>query len=393
MKKIYTFFTTLFIVGSLIAQAPQSFKYQAVARDASGNIVADQAVGMQISILQGSISGTAIYIETFTPTTNGFGLINLNIGTGTVVSGDFATIDWSGDTYFVKVGMLIAGGTSYEDFGTSQLLSVPYALHAKTAANTFSGNYNDLSDAPTNLSKFTNDAGYLTSFTETDPVYSTSEAANIAATDITNLGNLSGLNTGDQDLSTLATKTALGDSSAQLRSEIPLVTSYSVGDFAQGGIVFWVDETGKNGLVCAKSDQNLSSGERWHAGTPIYTLAKGNGCYAGELNTAFIICIQGKGDNRNYAARVCNELQITENGKTYGDWYLPAKLELSLMYQNRGPINAAATANGGSAFAYTTYWSSSEGTDKYAWGQNFYNGDPIYATKETYYKLRAIRAF
>jgi len=226
MKKIYTLFLALIFAGSLMAQTPQSFKYQAVARDASGDVVADQAVGMQISILQGSTSGTAVYVETFTPTTNEFGLINLNIGAGTLVSGDLTTIDWSADTYFLKIEMDITGGTTYEEYGTSQLLSVPYALHAKTAANAFSGNYSDLSGAPTNVSTFTNDAGYLISFTETDPVYTGSQAANITATDITNLGNLSGVNTGDQDLSSLATKTALGDSTAQVRSEIPDVSGF-----------------------------------------------------------------------------------------------------------------------------------------------------------------------
>ncbi|MCK4631380.1 MAG: hypothetical protein KAT40_08045, partial [Bacteroidales bacterium] len=190
MKKIYTLFLALIITGSLMAQTPLSFKYQAVARDAGGDVVADQAVGMQISILQGSTSGTELYVETFTPTTNEFGLINLNIGAGTLVNGDLTTIDWSADTYFIKIEMDMTGGTTYEEYGTSQLLSVPYALHAKTAANTFSGNYNDLSGAPI----------------ETDPTFTASEAANITATDITNLGNLSGTNTGDQDLSMLALK-------------------------------------------------------------------------------------------------------------------------------------------------------------------------------------------
>jgi PBP1b-binding outer membrane lipoprotein LpoB len=102
MKKIYTLFLALILSGCLMAQTPQSFKYQAVARDASGDVVADQAVGMQISILQNSTSGTAVYVETFMPTTNEFGLINQNIGVGTVVSGDLATIDWSTATYFIK---------------------------------------------------------------------------------------------------------------------------------------------------------------------------------------------------------------------------------------------------------------------------------------------------
>jgi hypothetical protein len=189
MKKIYTLFVALIITGSLMAQTPQSFKYQAVACDASGDVVADQAVGMQISILQGSTGGTALYVETFTPTTNEFGLINLNIGAGTVVSGDLTTIDWNADIYFVKIEMDITGGTTYEEYGTSQLLSVPYALHAKTAANIFSGNYSDLSGAPINVSTFTNDAGYFTSFTETDPVFGISVAASITGTDTTYWNN------------------------------------------------------------------------------------------------------------------------------------------------------------------------------------------------------------
>jgi len=112
MKKIYTLFLALIITGCLMAQTPQSFKYQAVARDASGDVVVGQAVGMQISILQGSITSTAVYVETFTPTTNEFGLINLNIGAGTVVSGDLTTIDWSADTYFIKIEMDITVGTT-----------------------------------------------------------------------------------------------------------------------------------------------------------------------------------------------------------------------------------------------------------------------------------------
>jgi len=134
MKKIYTLFLALIFIGSLIAQTPQRFKYQAVARDANGDVVADQAVGMQISILQGSTSGTAVYTETHVDTTNTFGLINIEIGNGTT-SNVFSSINWSADIYFVKVEMDITGGTTYEECGTSQLLSVPYALHARTVEN------------------------------------------------------------------------------------------------------------------------------------------------------------------------------------------------------------------------------------------------------------------
>lgn len=115
-----------------MAQTPQSFKYQAVARDLSGNVLVNQAVSFQISILQGSTSGSSVYTETQSATTNNFGLVNLEIGSGTLVSGDFSIIGWGSASYFVKIEMDATGGSSYVLMGISQLLSVPYALHAKT---------------------------------------------------------------------------------------------------------------------------------------------------------------------------------------------------------------------------------------------------------------------
>ncbi|NCP61178.1 MAG: hypothetical protein GW839_12880 [Flavobacteriales bacterium] len=88
---------------------------------------------MQLSILEGSASGTAIYVETQSPITNINGLISLEIGIGTFVSGDFTTIDWGNNNYFIKTELDITGGTNYTITGTSKLLSVPYALYAKTS--------------------------------------------------------------------------------------------------------------------------------------------------------------------------------------------------------------------------------------------------------------------
>ncbi len=116
--------------------------YQAVVRDANNDLVTDTQIGMQISILQGAADGTAVYVETQTPTTNANGLVSIEIGGGTVVSGDFTAIDWSAGPYFIKTETDPAGGTSYTITGTSQLLSVPYALYAKKA-NSFTGNIKD----------------------------------------------------------------------------------------------------------------------------------------------------------------------------------------------------------------------------------------------------------
>ena len=116
--------------ATLFAQAPQKFNYQAVARDAGGNVLANQAVGIQISLRQTTPTGTIVYTETHAPTTSAIGLMNLQIGGGTVTAGNFATIDWAAGPYFVEIGMDPSGGTSYTIMGTQQLVSVPYALYA-----------------------------------------------------------------------------------------------------------------------------------------------------------------------------------------------------------------------------------------------------------------------
>lgn len=131
--------TTLCLPWQVKAQSPEKMSYQAVVRDASDKLVIDQVVGMQISILQGSADGTAVYTETHTPTSNANGLVSIEIGNGTVVSGNFSNINWANGSYFIKTETDPSGGTHFTIAGTSQLLSVPYALHAKTAENISGG--------------------------------------------------------------------------------------------------------------------------------------------------------------------------------------------------------------------------------------------------------------
>jgi len=149
MKKLYTFLIAALIAVNIFAQAPNMLSYQAVIRNSSNQLVTGKTVGMRVSILQGSSTGTPVYIETQTPTTNSNGLITIRIGGGTVVSGDFAAINWAEQTYYLKTETDPNGGTNYTITGASQMLSVPYALYAKKAGNGFSGSYNDLSDKPT----------------------------------------------------------------------------------------------------------------------------------------------------------------------------------------------------------------------------------------------------
>lgn len=190
---------------------------------------------------------------------------------------DFTEIDWSEGPYFLKTETDPTVGTDYSITGTSQLLSVPYALHAKTAEEISGG------------------------ITETDPT----------------------------------------------------VIKYEVGDFAQGGVVFWVDETGQHGLVAAKEDQNDGNRIKWDNENSIATEAHSEGMYAGEMNTMLIVSHQGSPSDE-YAAGVCANYAVTENGVTYSDWYLPSKGELDLMYQNKVVINSVSESNGGSGFV--DYW-------------------------------------
>ena len=153
MKQVLTILF-LAITVSVFAQSPDAFNYQTVVRDVSGNVLANQNVGFRIAILQGSQTGTIVYQESHSPTTNGFGLANMAVGSGTPLNGNFSTIDWSNGPYYVQTAIDPTGGTAYATMGTSELVSVPYALHAK--------------NVPTNLSELNNDAGFVTSADDAD---------------------------------------------------------------------------------------------------------------------------------------------------------------------------------------------------------------------------------
>ena len=132
MKRINTLLLFVLATVSILAQAPEKMSYQAVLRDASNVLLMNQEVGMQIRILQSTITGTAVYIERQTATTNINGLVSIAIGSGTS-SDDFSAIDWSAGPYFIKTAIDPSGGSSYTITGTSQIMSVPFAMYAKTS--------------------------------------------------------------------------------------------------------------------------------------------------------------------------------------------------------------------------------------------------------------------
>jgi len=130
MKKIFVFVNAVLLTASLCAQAPQKMSYQAVIRGENNALVVDKTIGIKISILQGSETGSTVYSELHSTMTNSNGVAVLSIGSGKNISGDFAKIEWSKGSFFAKTETDLAGGTNYKLTSVSELMSVPYALYA-----------------------------------------------------------------------------------------------------------------------------------------------------------------------------------------------------------------------------------------------------------------------
>lgn len=302
MNKLFTFLAVVLLTANVFAQSPQKMSYQAVIRNSSNALVTSTAIGMRISILQGSGTGSEIFKEIYNPNpqTNANGLVTIDIGSGIPLTGSFASINWSNGLYFIKTETDPTGGTNYTIIGTSQLLSVPYALHSKTADS------------------------------------------------LTGSG-----------------------------------VTYNIGDIYGGGIVFYVYDNGRHGLIAATTDQGTSM--RWNAGTNTNTMARADGIGAGKSNTDIIIATQGYGDGATYAARLCKEYNVTVSGVTYGDWYLPSKFELYLLYLQRVAVGIN-TSN-------PAYCSSTEIDNSNIWGQSVSSGFQGNLLKSDNLTVRAIRAF
>ncbi|MFT6166191.1 MAG: hypothetical protein ACJAV5_001371 [Vicingaceae bacterium] len=319
MIKLYTLLTAVIITTSAFAQAPEKMSYQAVVRDTGNTLLSSQVVGMQLSILQGSVSGLPVYVETQTPGTNINGLVSIEIGYGTVVSGTFNTIDWSAGPYFIKTETDPTGGATYTITGTSQLMSVPYALHANTADSIAGG----------------------VIITETDPVFGTSIANGITALDTANWNN-----------HTVDTDTQLDSTGVAALGYVANKCNLSIGDTFQGGIVYYLGPSGCHGLIAAPTD---TMGQDWREGaTNVETKAYGTGLFEGRFNTELIMSAQRFGTTS--AAAICYNLVL--GGQD--DWYLPSIYELELLNQNIGFENTLGLGNIANLSINQVYWSSTE---------------------------------
>jgi hypothetical protein len=160
--------------------------------------------------------------------------------------------------------------------------------------------------------------------------------------------------------------------------------SIAIGDFHEGGVVFYVDETGEHGLVCAVSDQG--SEIEWGCPSLLNFGAKGLEIGTGQQNTQDIL---NACNESNTAAALCDELEM--NG--YTDWFLPSRDELDSLYQHREIVQETALNNNGEYIQAAEYWSSSHYLDNTVWVQHFNAGNQSSALKDNKYVVRAIRAF
>ena len=365
MKKIKLLSSLCFLLLTLVVQAqipPNAFNYNAVAHNASGLPIASTTIGIQISILKTSPTGASQYIENHFVNTDAYGLFNLVIGAGAIQSGLMATIDWTNDNYYLKVGMDVTGGTNFLTMGTTQLLSVPYALYAKSAGSVSGG------------------------ASETDPLFSASVANGITVTDTTNWNN-------KQNQLIAGSNITINGNTISSTSGGGGFTHY-IGEQFGSGVIFhlWKDALGvEHGLIVDKTD--LSIGQVW---SNINSILIGNSAQSRWDGISNSNAILGQSGHTSSASSLC--LNSTNGGQS--DWYLPSLDELKLLWDDLFDVNKSlSTILGATVLSnYAKYWSSTEMDPYYAWFLDFNVGNlaisNIYSSKScsTNY-VRAVRSF
>jgi len=381
-KTLLTLLSVLFCAISFAQSVPQGINYQAIARDASGDVLMNQALTIQFSVISDITILTVSWQETHTVTTNDYGLFTAIIGQGTSTSGGssstFDLVDWGAAAHSLKVE--IDYGNGLVDMGTTDFMSVPYSLHAKTAANV------DPTDELQSLrlsgdtlfieiQGSVNSGNYIILPTPTLLGCIDSTATNYNALANTDDGSCIAVVNGCMnplyaEYNPLAT---CDDSSC--------VNLLAIGDTYQGGIIFWLDGNG-GGLIAAPSASE-GVGE-WGCYGSHTQGADMQSIGLGAQNTINILsanCSPANSSNL-IAVNIC--ANYTDG--TYNDWFLPSKDELNLMY-------SYLHQQGLGGFANSTYWSSSSFTFIFAYRQNFSDGAQSAGYKDFNKLVRPVRAF
>ena len=274
MKQLLNIFLLLLLANIAMAQAPQGIPYQAVARNSTGAILASTSISVRFTIRDSVATGTIKYREAHTVTTSAQGMFSVNVGQGTPVTGTFFNINWGTNAKFMQVEMDPAGGTSYIDMGTTQMMSVPYALNSSSLK---------LKVSATGDTMYSGGGNFV--------IIPGSSAANTPLT--------IGMSYGGGKIAYI---------------------------FAPGDVGYISGQT--HGLIAANSD--LSTGVQWGC---VYTITGTSSAAigAGPANTTAIVSAC---TTSGIAAQLCDSY----SGSGYTDWYLPSLYELQQLYNNRSAI-------------------------------------------------------
>ena len=424
MKKLITIFAAVLITASVFAQAPQKMSYQAVILNTSNALVTSTAVGMQISILQGSPTGTAVYVETQTPSTNANGLVSLEIGTGTIVTGTFAGINWATGPYFIKTETDPTGGTAYTIAGTNELMSVPYALFSAngtpgaTGAAGTNGAVGATGAAGTNGTPgatgaagtngvdgavgATGTVGATGAAGTTGSVGSTGAAGTNGAVGLTGLTGAVGA-TGSQGIQGIAGNDgAVGATGSQGIQGIQGLTGLA----GATGSVGATGSQGPIGLTGAAGGEGPFKLGKDTLGGIVYYIYIGadnlqHGLIVSKTESTAVWQASGTltGANRTWDGAFNTTLMTSSAAATYiatlgAGWYLPSIDELSLLWQSRFTSNKALNTGGFTLLSTTAYyWSSTESIAASAVGFYFYRGYAYNNVKTDPFSVRGVRAF
>ena len=378
MKTFVIILLVAFVATAVFAQAPEKLSYDLIVNNATGTLVANRQVGVQLSVLQGSSSGSAVYVETQTPTTDVNGLARLQVGGGSVVSGTFATIDWSAGPYFLKAQIDITGGTSYTQTITNQLVSTAYALYAKNAGS------GSLADNAVTTSKIANDA--VTGAKIQLGSDATGDMMVYNGTDYARLP----VGSNGQVLKVTSGSPAWGAAPSGGGG-----FTHFIGEYFEGGVIFhlWKDSLGaEHGLIVNTKDLSPSNGTVF---TPVAFQNTAIGASArsvtnGSGNTDAIIAQSTQSDTSTQsAAKYCRD--VRDGGKT--DWYLPAIAELQALLLIKFDVNTKlSTMAGADLFLpFNNYWSSTEYGANSVYGMDDLSTGPY--GKASTLRVRAVRRF